>query len=54
MKNKKFYLKIDDIKNMDFNDFKKDEKYPLLVLLMKNLLPLIKYYLNTLMVFNRY
>ena len=46
MKNKKFYLKIDDIKNMDFNNFKKDEKYALLVLLMKNLLPLVSVGLN--------
>ena len=46
VKNKKFHMKLDDIKNMDFNDFNADEKYALLVLLMKNLLPLVSVGLN--------
>lgn len=40
-KNKHFLIKIDDIKKMRFDEFNSEEKYSLLVLLMKHLLPLV-------------
>ena len=40
-KNKHFLIKIENIKNMKFDDFNSEEKYALLVLLMKHLLPLV-------------
>ena len=39
--NKHFFLKIEDIKKMKFDDFNNEEKYAILVLLMKHLLPLV-------------
>ena len=43
-KKKHFLLKMDDIKKMKFDDFNNEEKYAILVLLMKHLLPLV--YIN--------
>ena len=40
-KNKHFFVKIEDIKKMKFDDFNSEEKYSILVLLMKHLLPLV-------------
>ena len=40
-KNKHFLIKMDDIKKMKFDDFNSEEKYAILVLLMKHLLPLV-------------
>jgi hypothetical protein len=40
-KNKHFVVKIEDIKKMKFDDFNSEEKYSILVLLMKHLLPLV-------------
>jgi len=40
-KNKHFFVKIEDIKKMKFDDFNSEEKYSILVLLMKYLLPLV-------------
>ena len=45
--NKNYYLKLDKIRNFDFNDFTSQEKYALLVLLMKYLLPLITINFNS-------
>ena len=42
-----FYLKLDKIKNWDFNSFSSQEKYALLVLLMKYLLPLVNINFNS-------
>ena len=39
--NQNFYMNLDKLKNCDFDSFTKKEKYSLLVLLMKHLLPLI-------------
>ncbi len=47
IKNENFYLKLEKIRNCDFNDFSKSEKYALLVLLMKYLLPLIDINFNS-------
>ena len=47
IKNNNFYIKLDKIKNCDFNSFTKQEKYALLVLLMKYLLPLISINFNS-------
>ena len=47
IKNNHFYLKIDKIKNCDFNSFNSKEKYALLVLLMKYLLPLVTINFNS-------
>ena len=47
IKNNNFYIKLDKIKNCDFNSFTKQEKYALLVLLMKYLLPLITINFNS-------
>ena len=46
-KNKNFHLKIDDIKRFNFENFTKEEKYSILVLLMNRLLPLIIYNFNS-------
>ena len=40
-KNKHFLIKMDDIKKMKFDDFNSEEKYAILVLIMKHLLPLV-------------
>ena len=40
-KNKHFLVKMEDIKKMKFDDFNSEEKYAILVLLMKHLLPLV-------------
>jgi hypothetical protein len=45
--NRNYYLKLDKIRNCDFNDFTSQEKYALLVLLMKYLLPLITINFNS-------
>ena len=45
--NRNYYLKLDKIRNFDFNDFTSQEKYALLVLLMKYLLPLITINFNS-------
>ena len=45
--NNNFYMNLDKIKNCDFNSFSKQEKYSLLVLLMKYLLPLISINFNS-------
>jgi len=47
IKNNNFYLKLDKIKNCDFNSFNSQEKYALLVLLMKYLLPLVTINFNS-------
>lgn len=47
IKNSNFYLKLDKIKNCDFNCFNSQEKYALLVLLMKYLLPLVTINFNS-------
>ena len=47
IKNENFFIKIDKIKNCDFNSFTKQEKYALLVLLMKYLLPLTNINFNS-------
>jgi len=47
IKNSNFYLKLDKIKNCDFNSFNSQEKYALLVLLMKYLLPLVTINFNS-------
>ena len=47
IKNKNFYIKLDKIKKCNFNSFSKQEKYALLVLLMKYLLPLININFNS-------
>ena len=47
IKNNNFYLKLDKIKNWDFNSFSSQEKYALLVLLMKYLLPLVTINFNS-------
>ena len=47
IKNNHFYLKIDKIKNCDFESFNSQEKYALLVLLMKYLLPLVTINFNS-------
>ena len=47
IKNNHFYLKLDKIKNWDFNSFSSQEKYALLVLLMKYLLPLVNINFNS-------
>ena len=44
--NQNFYINLDKIKKCDFNIFTKREKYSLLVLLMKHLLPLISINFN--------
>ena len=41
VENKHFFVKMNDIKKFKFDEFNKDEKYSLLVLLMKHLIPLI-------------
>ena len=41
VENKHFFLKMNDIKKFKFDEFNKDEKYSILVLLMKHLIPLI-------------
>jgi hypothetical protein len=41
IENKHFKLKMDDIKKFKFDELNKEEKYSLLVLLMKHLMPLI-------------
>jgi N-terminal acetyltransferase B complex non-catalytic subunit len=46
-KNKNFLLRIDDIKRFNFENFTKEEKYSLLVLLVNHLLPLILYNFNS-------
>ena len=46
-KNSHFYLKLDKIKNWDFDSFNSQEKYALLVLLMKYLLPLVTINFNS-------
>ena len=46
-KNKNFLLRIDDIKRFNFENFTKEEKYSLLVLLMNHLLPLTIYNFNS-------
>jgi hypothetical protein len=40
-KKKNFYVKLEDIKNLKFEDFTSQEQYALLMLLMKHLLPII-------------
>ena len=40
-KNKHFLIKMEDIKKMKFDEFNKEEKYAILVLLIKHLLPLV-------------
>ena len=47
IKNSNFYLKLDKIKNCDFKCFNSQEKYALLVLLMKYLLPLVTINFNS-------
>lgn len=47
LKNRNFYLKLDKIKNCDFNSFTSQEKYALLVLLMRYLLPLVTINFNS-------
>ncbi len=47
IKNKNFYLKLDAIKNCDFSSFNSQEKYVLLILLMKYLLPLVTINFNS-------
>ena len=47
IKNNHFYLKLDKIKNCDFNSFNSQEKYALLVLLMKYLMPLVTINFNS-------
>ena len=47
IKNNHFYLKLDKIKNCDFNSFNTQEKYSLLVLLMKYLIPLVTINFNS-------
>lgn len=47
IQNNNFYMNLDKIKNCDFNSFTKKEKYALLVLLMKYLLPLISINFNS-------
>ena len=46
-KNKNFLLRIDDIKRFNFENFTKEEKYSLLILLMNHLLPLTIYNFNS-------
>ena len=46
-KNKHLNIKIEDIKNCDFNRFNPEEKYALLVILMKYLLPLVTVNFNS-------
>ena len=46
-KNKNFLLRIDEIKKFNFENFTKEEKYSILVLLMNHLLPLIIYNFNS-------
>ena len=41
LENKHFLVKMDDIKKFKFDELNKDEKYSILVLLMKHLMPLI-------------
>ena len=45
-KNQKFFIKIDSIKKCDFIIFSNEEKYKLLVLIMKYLLPIINLNFN--------
>ena len=45
--NNNFYVNIEKIKNCDFNSFSNQEKYALLILLMKYLLPLININFNS-------
>ena len=45
--NNNFYINIDKIKNCDFSSFSRQEKYALLILLMKYLLPLININFNS-------
>ena len=40
-KNKHFLIKMEDIKKMKFDEFNSEEKYSILVLLIKHLLPLV-------------
>ena len=47
IKNTHFYLNFDKIKNCDFNNFNSQEKYALLVLLMKYLTPLVTINFNS-------
>jgi cell division protein FtsB len=46
-KNKNFLLRMDDLKKFNFENFTKEEKYSLLILLMNHLLPLIIYNFNS-------
>ena len=41
IENKHFFVKMNDIKKLKFDEFNKEEKYSILVLLMKHLMPLI-------------
>ena len=45
--NQNFYIHIDDIKKCDFNIFSNEEKYNLLVLIMKYLLPIVNLNFNS-------
>ena len=45
-KNQNFYIHIDSIKKCDFTIFSKEEKYSLLVLIMKYLLPIVNINFN--------
>ena len=44
--NQNFYIHIEDIKKCDFNIFSNQEKYSLLVLIMKYLLPIVNLNFN--------
>ena len=46
-KTKNFMLRVDDIKRLKFENFTKEEKYSILILLMNHLLPLIIYNFNS-------
>jgi len=46
-KNKNFLLRIDDIKKFNFENFTKEEKYSILILLMNHLMPLTIYNFNS-------
>ena len=41
LENKHFFVKMEDIKKFKFDELNKEEKYSILVLLMKHLMPLI-------------
>ena len=45
--NQNFYIHIEDIKKCDFNIFSNEEKYSLLVLIMKYLLPIVNLNFNS-------